>query len=193
MIVLALLLAIITNQDIITLTRAGLPPNVIITKITTSEHQFDTSVNALLALKAAKVDDTVISAMLHPAPTPAAPSPVLPPVRFGEIFIDLPGIKTSEGTLTISSTGITYTAKTFGTITIPAASIRSVCYEEAYYGSLYVRVASKQAITGDAAPRLTGTIILFKYTRAAVRPAYEYLKRALPAVAEDCSDEATNP
>lgn len=190
--ILALLLAIITNQDIITLTRAGLPPNVIISKITTSEHQFDTSVEALLALKTAKVDETVLSAMLRLAP-PASPvpSPALTPVRFGEIFIDLPGIKTSEGTLTISSTGITYSAKTFGTFTIPAASIRSVCYEEAYYGSLYVRVTSKQAITGDAAPRLTGTIILFKYTRAAVRPAYEYLKRALSSVPEDCSDDAT--
>ena len=190
--ILALLLALLTNQDIITLTRAGLPPNVIITKINASEHQFDTSVDALLALKAAKVDEAVISAMLRPARPPGSPTPALPPVRFGEIFIDLPGIKTSEGTLTISSERITYTATTFGTITIPAASIRSVCYQEAYYGSLYLRVTSKQAITGDAASRITGTVILFKYTRAAVRPAYEYLKRAIPAVAEDCSEDATN-
>lgn len=55
----------LTNRSIIALTAAGLSADLITAKIATSSCVFDTSTNGLLALKQAKVDDTVIKAMLE--------------------------------------------------------------------------------------------------------------------------------
>lgn len=65
-----------TNQDVKDLVSIGLSSDVIIDKIHAAEStDFDTSVEALKALKAANVSDDVIRAMInpHPAPTAAAP------------------------------------------------------------------------------------------------------------------------
>lgn len=57
----------LTNRQIIALTAAGLPPDVIVAKITSSATAFDLSTNGLLALKQSKVDDAVLKAMLAKA------------------------------------------------------------------------------------------------------------------------------
>jgi hypothetical protein len=66
-----------TNQDVIAMAQLGLSEDVIIAKIRTASAasadavSFDTSVDGLRALKAAKVPDSVIKVMINPAPPPA--------------------------------------------------------------------------------------------------------------------------
>src|SRR3984885_10380981 len=86
----------ITNKDVIDMASLGLSDDVIISKIRSASAggtlQFDTSVDGLKELKAAKVSDEVIKAMINPAP-PAAPvvvaaapmsnDPNLPPPEVG--------------------------------------------------------------------------------------------------------------
>jgi hypothetical protein len=86
----------ITNQDVIDMVGLGLSDDIIIAKIRAASAggtlQFDTSVNGLKELKAAKVSDDVIKVMINPAP-PAGPvvvaaapmsnDPNLPPPEVG--------------------------------------------------------------------------------------------------------------
>lgn len=70
-----------TNQDIKDLVGVGLSSDVILDKIHGSAAtDFDTSVGALKALKAAHVPDVVIRAMMNPQGATAAPPAVAPPV-----------------------------------------------------------------------------------------------------------------
>ena len=55
---------VLTNKDIMRLTQVGLGAEVIITKIKISATAFDTSVEQLVALKEAGVEDSVIAAMV---------------------------------------------------------------------------------------------------------------------------------
>ena len=94
----------LSNKDIVDMASLGLGDDVIVEKIRTSADtaQFDTSVDALKALKASKVSDAVIRAMINPraapapaaatAPAPAAAAPVddpnLPPKEVGVYWKD---------------------------------------------------------------------------------------------------------
>jgi len=65
----------LTNQDIIAMVSFGLSDNVIIDKIhSASATDFDTSLPGLQALKAAKVSDNVIRAIINPHPAGATNS-----------------------------------------------------------------------------------------------------------------------
>src|SRR5579863_8199120 len=62
-----------SNQDVIDMVALGLSDDVVIDKIhSASTAEFDTSIDGLKALKAAKVSDAVIRAMINPHPEPAA-------------------------------------------------------------------------------------------------------------------------
>ena len=54
---------VLTNEDIVTLTEAGLPTAVIVAKIAATRSDFDTTVEQLVALAGAGVDAAVIEAM----------------------------------------------------------------------------------------------------------------------------------
>ena len=56
---------ILTNDDIVRLTASGLPASVIVAKITSSTTDFDTSVDALVALSEAEVAAEVLEAMTN--------------------------------------------------------------------------------------------------------------------------------
>jgi hypothetical protein len=64
---------VLTNDSVISMVKAGLPESVIVTKISTSQRKFDTSTDGLIKLKAAKVPDKVIEAMITGG-APAAPA-----------------------------------------------------------------------------------------------------------------------
>ena len=64
----------LANEDIVRLTQSGLPASVIIAKIRTSRTEFDTSVDALVALSEAGVDPGVLEAMTNAGVSPSAPS-----------------------------------------------------------------------------------------------------------------------
>ena len=84
-IVLALLLAVelLDNAAIVRMVHAGLSEDVVLTKIAQSQTKFDTSVDALIALKSEGVPDSVIKEMMtvrqapSPVPTPTGEAPVL--------------------------------------------------------------------------------------------------------------------
>lgn len=62
---------VLTNADVVRLTESGLPASVIVAKIETSWTDFDTSVDALVALSEAKVDPAVLEAMTNAGAEPA--------------------------------------------------------------------------------------------------------------------------
>jgi hypothetical protein len=57
----------LTNEDIVSMVQAGLPQEVVIEKIKTSKSAFDTSTQALIALKKAGVSPDIIRVMVNPA------------------------------------------------------------------------------------------------------------------------------
>ena len=77
---------VVTNQDIISMTKAGLDQNIIINKIRTSNAKFDLSTNGLIELKKENVPDLVVHVMLEansrkpgtPAPAVTGPAPTDP-------------------------------------------------------------------------------------------------------------------
>lgn len=54
-----------TNDDVVALVDASLPPEIVLSKIKTAQCRFDTRTEALIKLKEAKVPDPVIVAMLE--------------------------------------------------------------------------------------------------------------------------------
>ena len=60
--------AALTNRDVIRLVQAKISEDLIVAKIRQSKTRFDTSVDALVALKAAGVTDSLLNEMMHPAP-----------------------------------------------------------------------------------------------------------------------------
>ena len=87
----------LTNDDIIKLTSAGVPADVIVAKIRTSAGTFDTSADALLLLSKAGVGEAVLNAMMsaaarpssNPASSPATDCANLPPpsIATGTFFV----------------------------------------------------------------------------------------------------------
>ena len=74
----------LTNEDVIRLTEAGIGGPVIVARIRTSPTAFDLSVDQLVALAEAGVDDDVLAAMVAVTAGPAAersPGGAAPPAR----------------------------------------------------------------------------------------------------------------
>jgi len=66
----------LTNQSVVEMVKAGLSERVIIAKIRTSPTNFDTSTDALIALKKNGVSEKVIETIMSPT---AAAAPAAPP------------------------------------------------------------------------------------------------------------------
>jgi hypothetical protein len=72
----------LTNDSVLKLLKAGLSQELVATTINSSPGNYDTSVNALIALKKAGAGDKVVSAMIlkasgsTPAATTASPAPI---------------------------------------------------------------------------------------------------------------------
>ncbi len=109
----------LNNKDVADMVSLGLSDEVIIDKIREAkETQFDTSVDGLKALKAAKVSDAVIRVMINPraglpaaapataaAPAVALEDPTLPPKEVGVYWKNGPKFEYVEGQ-TVSNTHI---------------------------------------------------------------------------------------
>lgn len=85
LILFALFQTPLTNKDVVDLVKAGLGPEVVAAKIRTSQTDFDTSPDALKALKREGVPDAVILAMLDPKTPAARPEPAKRRVAFAEV------------------------------------------------------------------------------------------------------------
>ena len=68
--------AVLTNQHVVEMLKAGLTSDVVVAKIKSSETDFDTSPFALAELKTANVPDDVILVMVKGRANTAAPNPV---------------------------------------------------------------------------------------------------------------------
>jgi hypothetical protein len=104
----------LTNDSVIKLLKAGLSEELVVTTINSSPGKYDTSVNALIALKKAGAADKVVSAMIlkasGAAPAPAAASPA--PIAAGTADIPAP-ISLAPGTLPagVDSVGVYFLDK----------------------------------------------------------------------------------
>ena len=56
---------VLTNEKVLTMTRAGLPPSIVVNKIRSSKTNFNTSTDELIRLKSANVPDEIINAMVE--------------------------------------------------------------------------------------------------------------------------------
>jgi hypothetical protein len=61
---------VLTNDKVILMVQAGLPPSVIVNKMRASKTNFNTSTDELIRLKQAHVPDDVINAMINPKTVP---------------------------------------------------------------------------------------------------------------------------
>ena len=110
-----------TNADVIDLVGFGLSDDVVIDKIfATKVTDFDTSISGLKALKAAKVSNAVIRAMINPQPGPRC--------RFGRCSHATTACRSESRRFATSSTTRCYST---------AAAISFHRWEDAYlrYGS----------------------------------------------------------
>ncbi len=55
---------VLTNENVMTMVKAGLPPSIIVNKIRTSKTNFDTSTNQLFQLQQTRVPTDIINAMV---------------------------------------------------------------------------------------------------------------------------------
>ena len=56
---------ILSNADVIAMSKAGLPPDIVIQKIRTSNTKFDTTTAGLIELKNASVADQIIALVIE--------------------------------------------------------------------------------------------------------------------------------
>jgi hypothetical protein len=75
---------VLTNTDVLQMFKAGIPASIIVAKIKHSQTDFDTSTKALIALKAARLPDPVIMAMVNAVPVKRrkpTSTPGIPPAK----------------------------------------------------------------------------------------------------------------
>ena len=107
----------LTNDSVIKLLKAGLSEELVVTTINSSPGQYDTSVNALIALKKAGAGDKVVSAMIlkasGAAPATAAPTASAATTATGTADVPAP-ITLAPGTLPagVDSVGVYFLDKT---------------------------------------------------------------------------------
>lgn len=82
---------VLSNVQVVEMTRAGLASSVIIKKVRDSEGRFDTSVTSLVELKKAGVGDDVINVLLESKPAPPSETgsisnPQVTPTRAAPLF-----------------------------------------------------------------------------------------------------------
>jgi hypothetical protein len=85
---------ILTNGDVLRLFKAGIPADIIVAKIKNSQTKFDTSPDALIALKAAHLPNAVIMAMVDATPVSAAEKVLTPCGPGGGSLKPCPGTTT---------------------------------------------------------------------------------------------------
>src|SRR5215204_2551794 len=74
---------VMTNDEVISLSKAGLSPSIIIGKIRSGKSSFDLSTDALIKLKQAGVSDDIVAAMLE-AKSGRSAAPVAGPSTSGD-------------------------------------------------------------------------------------------------------------
>ena len=170
-----LLLATLGNADIIKLAQAGLSAGTIEAKIASSETDFDTSTDALVALAGAGVPDRVIRVMIErdrvaPAP-PVPPAPArVPSRRYDATLHAMEGSGKCEAELRIDRKGIKASRCRALDFDLRWSELENVCYTYGFRGELVLK-------TRDRERRVSTT------TPAEAKRLVEHIRAAAPAVA----------
>jgi hypothetical protein len=188
---LSLLLATLGNADIVKLVKAGLSAETIETKIVSSETDFDTSTDALVALAGEGVPDRVIRAMIEhdspalppapPAPmaAPAPPVPPAPPIppaprltsrRYDVTVHADQGSGKCDAELRIDGKGIKATRCRTLDFEIAWRDLETACYTYGFRGEVVLK-------THDRERRISTT------TPAEARRLVEHIRMGVPKVA----------
>ena len=78
----------LTNDDVVAMSTAGLPHQVIVAKINSSRTDFNTSVDKLLELSKAGLHPDVLTAMASAGQSPAAQAPAAAPAAGGTLRVE---------------------------------------------------------------------------------------------------------
>ncbi len=66
---------VLTNDTIVTMVKAGLGEELIVSKIKISQNQFDLSTSSILRMKTEGVSEKIITAIIEASAPPAPPQP----------------------------------------------------------------------------------------------------------------------
>jgi hypothetical protein len=102
---------LLSNAQVVEMTKAGLAQSVIIKKIRDSEGRYDTSVTALVELKRSGVGDDVINVLLESKPAPPSETgstinPQVTPTRAAPVFSGPREALTSAKTIAFTKSSI---------------------------------------------------------------------------------------
>ena len=185
MFLLSLLLATLGNADIVKLVKAGLSAETIETKIASSQTEFDTSTEALVALAGDGVPNRVIRAMIEhdgpavapvPPTPPVAPAPPAPPSpprmasRRYDVTVHAGGGGKCDAELRIDGKGVRASRCRTLDFELPWRDLESVCYTYGFRGEVALK-------THDRERRLSTT------TPAEAKRLVEHIRIGAPKVA----------
>ena len=177
---LSLLLATLGNADIVTLVKAGLSAETIEAKIVSSDTDFDTSTDALVALTKEGVPDRVIRVMIEqeqvapvppmPPVAPVPPVPPSPPSRRYDVVVHADGGGKCDAEVRIDGKGIKASRCKTLDFDIRWSEIESVCYTYGFRGELVLKARESER-------RLSTT------TPAEAKRLVEHIRAAAPKLA----------
>lgn len=145
----------LTNADVVKLVKASIDEETILAKISTSDAAFDTSADALIALKAEGVSDRLMRAMVLkvPAPTqvsvarPVAPAPKagVKTRRFDVAIHSSKYAKCDTGELRLDAKGVHATRCKGADFDLAWESVTSVCHDYGFRGTVVFDDAKGEA------------------------------------------------
>jgi hypothetical protein len=174
---------VLDNAAVVRLAQAGLSTDIILIKIEHSSTRFDTSTDALIALKAANVPDAVIRAMLlskpASAPVPAAVlTPPAPPATDRCVNVTYYTLGTNGWAWTPASVCVSANEVAVNEQTIKASVVAAECF-------------AKSSFLGDAEWWFTDGRESFKFRgkENELQDLENLLQRAAPAAKHGtCND-----
>ena len=174
-VLLSLLLATLGNADIVKLVKAGLSAETIEAKIVSSDADFDTSTDALVALAADGVPDRVIRVMIErdqvaPAPSPVPPVPPRAPSRRYDVTLHTDGGGKCEAEVRIDGKGIKASRCRTLDFELHWSELENVCYTYGFRGELVLKSTNNER-------RLSTT------TPAEAKRLVEHIRAAAPKLA----------
>ena len=172
MFLLSLLLATLGNSDIVKLVKAGLSAETIETKIASSQTDFDTSTEALVALEGDGVPDHVIRAMIEHDGPAVAPVPAVRRMtsRRYDVTVLAEGGGKCDAELRIDGKGIKASRCRTLDFELPWRDLEGVCYTYGFRGEIALR-------THDRERRISTT------TPAEAKRLFEHIRMGAPKVA----------
>lgn len=164
---LSLLLATLGNADIVKLVKAGLSAETIEAKIVSSDTDFDTSTEALVALAGDGVPDRVIRAMIeHDQVAPAPPAAPRVPSRRYDAIVHADGGGKCEAEVRIDGKGIKASRCRTLDFDLRWSDLESVCYTYGFRGELVLKARDRERRLSTTTPAEAKRLVEHIHTAA---------------------------